>query len=244
MQQHVDALLQKIEALQEHTRKLEKQISRSGREQLKTNSLTETQMERLQEALEQLRATDERRESEINTLRQQLREERTAGRLEVVQALFPTLDGLDEALRAGEQLLPSARPAPQESTRPMTVFERLAAMRGDNTRAVAERADLQQKMRAWLEGLTFVRQRLLDVLAAEGVHPIAGVGHPFDPQRHVALEVVPASEEVPPNTVATELRRGYALDDRIVRYAEVAVAKAQDEQTAQQKTPDEMKGTE
>ena len=47
---------------------------------------------------------------------------------------------------------------------------------------------------------------------------------PFDPHHHVAVEVVPADETVSPGTVASELRRGYLVGDRVLRYAEVAVA--------------------
>jgi anti-sigma factor RsiW len=77
---------------------------------------------------------------------------------------------------------------------------------------------------AWLVGLTFVRQRLLDTLAAEGVRPMDAEGQPFDPQRHIALEVVPADNGLLPGAVAAELRRGYMVGERVLRHAEVAVA--------------------
>jgi molecular chaperone GrpE len=83
---------------------------------------------------------------------------------------------------------------------------------------------LRGALDSWLVGLTFVRQRLLDVLAAEGVRPMDAEGQPFDPRLHVALEVVPAGDELPPGTVAAELRRGYLVGDRVLRHAEVAVS--------------------
>jgi molecular chaperone GrpE len=79
-------------------------------------------------------------------------------------------------------------------------------------------------MVAWLAGLTFVRQRLLDVLAAEGVQPIVAEGRPFDPHYHVALEVVRPTDSLPAGTIGAELRRGYLAEGRVLRYAEVAVA--------------------
>lgn len=89
-------------------------------------------------------------------------------------------------------------------------------------------ADAQQDLRAaldaWLIGLTFVRQRLLDVLGAEDVWPIEAEGLPFDPQLHMALDVVPARGDLLPGTVASELRRGYLVGGRVLRHAEVAVA--------------------
>jgi molecular chaperone GrpE len=83
---------------------------------------------------------------------------------------------------------------------------------------------------AWVTGLTFVRKRLLDVLAAADVRPISATGQPFDPQQHVAIGVVPANEEHPPGTVAEELRRGYLAGERVLRHAEVLVAAGEERQ--------------
>jgi molecular chaperone GrpE (heat shock protein) len=40
----------------------------------------------------------------------------------------------------------------------------------------------------------------------------------------VALEVVPSGQNQPPGTVVAQLRQGYLVGDRVLRYAEVAVA--------------------
>jgi molecular chaperone GrpE len=78
---------------------------------------------------------------------------------------------------------------------------------------------------AWLEGLKLVQERLLDVLAAEGVRPIEVEGDPFDPHLHVAVETVPATDTTAPGTIVRELRRGYLTGETVVRYAEVVVAR-------------------
>jgi molecular chaperone GrpE len=207
-------------ALHQALASLEKQINRAGREQLKANSLVEAQAEHFNAALEALRAADARREAEITLLRDQNRAAEAAARLEVVRAILPVIDGLDEALRSGQQLLD--RPAPP-AVRP-GLFGRLR--RRAPVPAAPDRG-LREGMAAWLVGLTFVRQRLLDLLAAEAVVPIEAQGQPFDPQRHVALDVVPAGATLPPGTVAAELRRGYLVGQRVLRHAEVAVAKEQ-----------------
>ena len=209
-----------IAVLQQALASLEKQINRAGREQLKANSLVEAQAEHFNAALEALRTADARRQAEITPLREQNRAVEVAARLEVVRALLPVIDGLDEALRSGQQLLD--RPAPPASR--SGFFGRL---RRRAPAAANVDGGLREGMAAWLVGLTYVRQRLLDVLAAEAVVPIEAQGQPFDPQRHVALDVVPASDTVPPGTVAAELRRGYLVGDRVLRHAEVAVAKQQ-----------------
>jgi molecular chaperone GrpE len=81
------------------------------------------------------------------------------------------------------------------------------------------------ELAAWLEGLKFVRDRLLDLLAAEGVRPIEAVGDAFDPYLHVVVETVPATDSVPAGTVVRETRRGYLAGETVLRYAEVVVAR-------------------
>jgi molecular chaperone GrpE len=207
------------EALRDGLASLEKQVNRAGREQFKTNSLAETQFERLTEALEMLRAADERRNTEQDNLLQQIGAARAEGRMNVATSLLPVLDGLDEAQRSGRAMLDQqvAVPTPAPG-----LFERLRGQSSADTERVQQ---LREAMDAWLVGLTFVYERLLGVLAAEGIQPIEAEGQPFDPQRHVVLEVVPARDDLPPGTVAAELRRGYSANGRVLRHAEVAVAK-------------------
>ncbi len=198
-------------AIEQGLAALEKQINRAGREQLKTNALVEAQLEQQRAALDALRAADERREGEVTTLREKLRGAQQAARLEMVRAVLPALDGLDEALRSGTHLLDQAVPPPRRRG----LFGRPWPSGGEQA--------LRESMRAWLDGLGFVRKRLLDVLAAEGVLPMDADGHPFEPRWHIALDVVAANDR-PPGTVVSTLRQGYVAGDRILRHAEVAVA--------------------
>jgi molecular chaperone GrpE len=210
---------------------LEKQISRAGREQFKAQALAEAQMEQLSAALEMLRATDARREADVAASSARRHDEHVAARLDVVQAMLPALDGLDEALRSGRRLLEQHAEPP----RPAALLGRLRSrvLRRGAGAAPDSRVDaLREAMAAWLVGLTFVRQRLLDVLATEGVQPITAQGALFDPHYHVAVEVVPSDETVPPGIVASELRRGYMVGERVLRYAEVAVAAQTEQETS------------
>jgi len=199
---------------------LEKSVSRAGREQFKTLALVQTQQEQLGAALDALRVADARRAEELAAWPAHAQRARDAARLEVAQALFPALDGLDEAINSGQRLLDQpAAPAP-------SFFDRLFSRRRAEEEDVrgSEEAALREAMAAWLTGLTFIKQRLLDVLAAEGVRPIAALGQPFDPHYHVAVDVAPAGEGLAPGMVAAESRRGYIAGDRVLRYAEVTVA--------------------
>ena len=204
-----------IAGLQQAIAALEKQIGRAGREQLKTSSLIETQLQHFEAGLEALRAADARRDAEIAAMREQQRAMQSAARVEVVRAILPAVDSLDEALRSGERVLAQAKIVPGRRG----LLERLRRRPEPAPAPV-----LHENMAAWLTGLTFVRRRLLEALAAEDVRPMAAEGQPFDPQRHVAVEVVPAGEKLPPGTVANVLREGYLVGERVLRHAEVAVS--------------------
>jgi molecular chaperone GrpE (heat shock protein) len=231
---------------------LEKHISKLGREQFKINTLLETQQQQVQAAIEQLREQDKRREKERAELLAQRPVEQAEARLQVAQRLLPVLDGLDEAIASGERLLERApSPLQAQAINPRaserapwwamllaapTVLLRLArrpklSERERQQRALAAlSADLaawQDSYLAWLRGLELVRERLFETLAMEDVEPIEAVGQPFDPYRHVALDTVPARDDLPPGVIVSELQRGYAVGDRVLRYAQVVVARAE-----------------
>ncbi|MCG8353157.1 MAG: nucleotide exchange factor GrpE [Chloroflexales bacterium] len=195
---------------------IEKQISRAGREQLKANSLAEAQLDQLRSALEALQAGDERRDKEIAALHEQNHQAQRMARIEVARSMFPALDSLDEAIRSGEQIL-QRYASPYALT---TLFERMRA----RMQMPQHDSALYDALSSWLTGLAFVRQRMLDILAAEGIQPIAAEGEAFDPQLHMAVEVVPACDDLPPGIVANEIRRGYRIGERVLRHAEVAVS--------------------
>ncbi len=225
-------MAEELAALREALAAIEKQIGRAGREQFKANTLAEAQSTRLDSALDALQTADARREADLTALREQSRFSQAGARLDVVRSLLPTLDGLDEALRSGRRLLATddrqTRDKRQETRDDGRSFvdwlfgRDVAPPANDGPRLPDE--TLRESLDSWLVGLTFVRQRLLDTLAAEGVRPMDAEGQPFDPQRHVALEAVPAANGLSPGTVAAELRRGYMAGERVLRHAEVAVA--------------------
>lgn len=198
---------------------LEKQIGRAGREQLKLNALAEAQLEQLQAALDMLRAADQRREQDVAALRASRDADQRANRRAVARELLPAIDGLDQAVSAGLAVL-------AQHTPPATPPTIVARMRAHTPLPQQEHVALREALSGWLGGIDLVRQRLLDVLAVEGIQPILALGQPFDPASHVAVEVVPPTEHVLPGMVAAEIRRGYTVDGHVLRPTEVAVARA------------------
>ena len=75
-----------------------------------------------------------------------------------------------------------------------------------------------------IEGVRLVQKLFESTLAKHGVVGFSAVGKPFDPGFHEAL--MQQESDQPPNTVVSEMARGYKLHDRLVRPAAVVVAKA------------------
>jgi molecular chaperone GrpE len=79
-------------------------------------------------------------------------------------------------------------------------------------------------MSQWLDGQQLLYERLLTVLENVGVHQIETEGEAFDPARHRAVSAE-VHNDVPAGAIVGEELRGYMLDGKILRYAEVIVAR-------------------
>ena len=77
---------------------------------------------------------------------------------------------------------------------------------------------------AVLDGMTMVYKQLQDFLAGSGVETVDATGQKFDPNLHeaIAQEDHPEAEE---GTVVRQIRKGYKLRDRLIRPANVVVAR-------------------
>ena len=111
-------------------------------------------------------------------------------------------------------------------------LERLVAERGDRALLEwlevvdgVERALRQKPENPLYEGLLAVLEHMDAVLARQGVKRFGEAGEPFDPSRHEAVEVR-ETDEAPDRTILEVVRSGYARGDRVLRPAEVVVARA------------------
>ena len=73
------------------------------------------------------------------------------------------------------------------------------------------------------EGVELTLREILRVLERFGVHAIESLNEPFDPTYHQAMMQEPR-DDVPANTVISELQKGYTMHDRLVRPAMVVVS--------------------
>jgi len=93
----------------------------------------------------------------------------------------------------------------------------------DLERALAASAGSpDQSLRA---GLELIHRQLLDVMRRRGAEPFDSVGQDFDPTWHEAIASEPANGRRD-GEITAELRRGYRNGSRLIRAAQVKVAKA------------------
>lgn len=78
---------------------------------------------------------------------------------------------------------------------------------------------------AFVQGVALIRAEIAELLGREGVREVAARGARFDPKFHEAVAVEERTD-VPPDTVLEEYRKGYARGERVLRAAQVRVARA------------------
>lgn len=89
-------------------------------------------------------------------------------------------------------------------------------------RALAASADEEES-----RGFRAVLAQMEAILARHGVRRLGDVGERFDPERHEALIVRPADGSAD-RTVLDVARSGFAVDDRVLRPAQVVVSRSEE----------------
>jgi molecular chaperone GrpE (heat shock protein) len=253
--EHLDALTGKMAELagQEQLAELANTISKLGRTQFKSNALGETKEQQIERSLVTLQDMATRRDqiqAQVAQRSQQwLDDVRKEARSELAADLLPALDSVELALDSGYALVLQQRQeiaqwdqkqaiTTQQEDKPPSAgaWQKLRRKWAGHPEPVLspppDRPCLPDSMtmmpdgmEAWLQGLMLVRDRFLALLAAEGIDAIPALDVPFDPHLHVAIEAE-TRDDVPPNMVVRVLRKGYRQHHRVLRYAEVIVARA------------------
>ncbi len=84
-------------------------------------------------------------------------------------------------------------------------------------------ASESEEFRHFLHGVELIGKQLNDLLESFAIQPIIAVGERFDPHLHEAV-VTEASDEHEPDTVISEMQRGYRIGNRLLRPAMVKVS--------------------
>jgi len=74
------------------------------------------------------------------------------------------------------------------------------------------------------DGIALIHSSLLDLFRRNGLKEIEAAGQPFDPQFHEAIAEM-IREDIEPGFVAEVVRKGYMLNDQVIRPARVVVSK-------------------
>lgn len=88
---------------------------------------------------------------------------------------------------------------------------------------VANASELADADREWLAGFSIVQSKLSDIFGSQQVTEIDCSGS-FDPNVHEALMSV-ESDDLESDAIVEVLRKGYTLNETVLRHAQVSVAK-------------------
>jgi molecular chaperone GrpE len=94
----------------------------------------------------------------------------------------------------------------------------------DNLERAVLHAEQANDAKAIAEGVRMVLKQFLDAIGKVNIKRVAGVGQPFDPLVHEAIQQI-ETDEHPAGTVVAEVQPGYMLGDRLLRAAMVVVAR-------------------
>lgn len=169
------------------------------------------------QAIDELRERTERErdeageqwEEDVEQLREQVEQQSQARFRTMALGVLPALDSLDFAIGHWEQ-------SSSEHARQAVPW---IGRRQHQT--------LGTVIASSSEGLRRIRERFLQWLGESGVSPIETAGRPFDPATMMAVGRHPVATGEPAGRVYSEARRGYMLDQRLLRAAEVVVSVTQ-----------------
>lgn len=95
----------------------------------------------------------------------------------------------------------------------------------DNLDRAGAHAETATDVKALADGITLVMRQFTDTLGKLGIERVPGVGQPFDPSVHEAVQQMETSD-FEPGTIAAEVQAGYRNSEKLIRPALVVVAKA------------------
>ena len=102
------------------------------------------------------------------------------------------------------------------------ILENILPLADTLTRAL-ESAEQSEGSDELVEGFKLIQREFYEALENLDVRPVKSVDEPFDPEYHHAVLQEPR-EDVDPNTVVNELKKGFVRGDDVIRPAQVSVS--------------------
>ena len=94
----------------------------------------------------------------------------------------------------------------------------------DDMERAQQNMDKYEDVAAVKEGLSLIIDKFFKLMAQEGLKKMEVVGQPFDADLHEAIAMVPGQPDDLKGKVMNCMMNGYTLNDKVIRYAKVAVA--------------------
>lgn len=94
----------------------------------------------------------------------------------------------------------------------------------DDLERAQENMDKYEDVAALKEGITLIIDKLFKLLAQEGLKKMEVVGTNFNSDLHEAIAMVPGLPADQKGKIIDCMTAGYTLNDKVIRYAKVAVA--------------------
>ena len=94
----------------------------------------------------------------------------------------------------------------------------------DDMERAQQNMDKYEDVAAVKEGLSLIIDKFVKLMAQEGLKKMEVVGQPFDADLHEAIAMVPGQPDDQKGKVMNCMMNGYTLNDKVIRYAKVAVA--------------------
>ena len=94
----------------------------------------------------------------------------------------------------------------------------------DDLERAQQNMDKYEDGNAVKEGLNLIIDKFFKLMAQEGLKKMDVVGQPFDSDLHEAIAMVPGQPDDKKGKVMDCMMAGYTLNDKVIRYAKVAVA--------------------
>ena len=94
----------------------------------------------------------------------------------------------------------------------------------DDMERAQQNMDKYEDVAAVKEGLSLIIDKFFKLMAQEGLKKMEVVGQPFDADLHEAIAMVPGQPDDHKGKLMNCMMNGYTLNDKVIRYAKVAVA--------------------
>ncbi len=93
----------------------------------------------------------------------------------------------------------------------------------DFERALANMKSDDEAVKALEEGVRMIHEKMMKILAQEGVSVIETKDKPFDTDFHEAIALIPAQTDDQKGLILDCVQTGYKLNEKVIRHAKVVV---------------------